>query len=132
MRLLDANVLLRWLLRDDKPQTDAVERFLRHALAAREELLVSDLAMAELVWVMEGQDINASIIVRLLRTALNDHRIEFENRERLLTALTLYEAHGVDFIDAYQAGLAQERDLEAVVSFDRDFDRLPVARVEPR
>jgi len=54
-----------------------------------------------------------------------------EHRQRLLTAVGLYEQHQVDFIDAYQATLAQEKHFQAVVSLDRDYAKLPVFHIDP-
>jgi predicted nucleic-acid-binding protein len=126
LRLLDTNVILRWLLDDDEIQSRAADKFIQRAFREKQKLLLSDLTVAELVWVMEGKGMIPEAVTHLLRAALEDHRLEFENRERLLAALAWYSAHEVDFIDAYQAALAQEKKLEAVVSFDRDFSRLPV------
>jgi predicted nucleic-acid-binding protein len=127
MRLLDTNILLRLFLEDDKPQVAAVEKLLERALRDKKTFFVADLAVAEMVWVLEkSQGFPPAVIAGVLRSALDDRQLHFENRDRLLSALTLYEYHGVDFIDAYQAALVQEKKLESVISFDHDFSRLPV------
>jgi predicted nucleic-acid-binding protein len=131
MKLLDTNVLLRWLLRDDKPQAEAVDKFLRAAFRIKDSLFVADLALAEIVWVLEGNETPLAQIARIIRSILNKPEIQCENRERLLAAITLYEAHQVDFIDACQAALVQEKRMDAVVSFDRDFAKLPVVHLNP-
>ena len=131
MKLLDTNILLRWLLGDDKPQAEAVDKFLRHAFQLKDPLFVSDLAVAEMVWVLEGRKVPGPEIARVIRSALNKQDIHFEHRQRLLAAILLYEAHHVDYIDAYQAALVQEKHMQAVVSFDRDFAKLPVVHITP-
>ena len=133
MKLLDANILLRLFLDDDKTQVDAVEKFFHRAFQEKQELFVSDLTVAEIVWVMEKTgSLPPKVIAPILRSALDDSRIHFENRERLLAALALYESRSVDFIDAYQASLFQEKKLESVVSFDHDFSKLPVRWENPK
>jgi len=131
MKLLDTNILLRWLLRDDKSQTEAVDKFLRNSFRIRDGLFVADLAFAEIVWVLEGNETPLAQIAHIVRSILNKPEIECENRDRLFAAIALYEAHHVDFIDAYQAALVQEKRMEAVVSFDRDFAKLPVVHLNP-
>ena len=55
MRLLDTNVILRWLLDDDEIQSRAADKFIQRAFREKQKLLLSDLTVAELVWVMEGK-----------------------------------------------------------------------------
>jgi predicted nucleic-acid-binding protein len=127
VRLLDTNVLLRLLLGDDQRQAEVVEKLLQRGFLEKKKFFVADLAMAEIVWILEKQQsLTAKVVSQILRSMLDDERIHFENRERLLSALALHEYHRVDFIDAYQAALVQEKKLESVVSYDQDFARLPV------
>ena len=54
-----------------------------------------------------------------------------DGRRCIARASIVYERSNVDFGDAYIAALALESDGQ-VISFDRDFDRIPgVTRVEP-
>ncbi len=132
MKLVDTNILLRLFLGDDPGQTDAVERLFRKAFQEKTKLFVSDMAIAEIVWFLEKREsLPEEVIAGVLRSALDDERLHFENRERLGAALALYEYHGVDFIDAYQAALVQEKKLESIISFDHDFSRLPVKWENP-
>ncbi len=132
MQLVDTNVLLRLFLEDDPAQAEAVRKLFLGAFQEKRKLFVSDMAVAEIVWFLgKKESLPPSVISGVLRPALDDERLYFENRERLSAALALYEYHDVDFIDAYQAALVQEKKLESVVSFDRDFSRLPVKWVNP-
>jgi len=131
VKLLDTNVLLRWLLEDDPDQVAAVERLFRRADRTGERFFLSDLALAEINWVLLKAGKSAGVVARILAALVEDSRFEFEDRERLLTAVALYEAREVDFIDAYQATIVQRKYLEGVVSFDRYFERLPVPWEEP-
>jgi predicted nucleic-acid-binding protein len=131
VRLLDTNVILRWLLGDDAAQVAAVDRLFRRAERDGERFYLSDLVLAEINWVLLGMGKEPGVVARILATLVEDPRFEFDDRARLLTAVTLYEARGVDFIDAYQAALSQHKGLAGVVSFDRHFERLPVVWTKP-
>ena len=131
MKLLDTNILLRLLLDDDPAQVRAVEKFLRSSLRIKDDLYVSDLSVAEMVWVLEGQNIPLPAVAQAIREILQRQGIHFEHRQRLMTAIALYETHRVDFIDAYQAALVQEKHFQAIVSFDRDYAKLPVTHIDP-
>jgi predicted nucleic-acid-binding protein len=132
MQLIDTNILLRLFLNDDEAQVETVEKLLMKGFREKKKFFVSDLAVAEIVWVMEKQYLlPPQVIAVYLRSALDDEKFNFENQERLLAGLSFYELHEVDFIDAYQAALVQEKGLEAVVSFDKDFSYLPVKWINP-
>lgn len=134
MRLLDTNVVLRWLLDDDKEKSAAFARLLRHAASAGTKTLsMPDIAVAELVWVLESfYEVPRPRIAELVRKLLATDSILFDRHARLFEAITLYEEHNVDYLDAYLAATAREEGLEAVLSYDRDFDKIPgVKRIEP-
>ncbi len=132
MQLIDTNVLLRLFLEDDKRQAHAVQELFQKTFHDKKKLFVPDMAIAEIVWFLEKKEgLSSPVIATILRFALEDERMVFENQQRLLVATAFYEQHSVDFIDAYQAALVQEKGLEAVVSFDKDFSRLPVRWIKP-
>jgi predicted nucleic-acid-binding protein len=132
MITIDTNVFLRWLLDDDKRKSEATTRLLKRAEKGEVEIWVPDLVIAEIAWVLRSfYKIRPHAVAEMIEPVVNAPMIDFENRDRLRQAVALYHAHQVDFTDCYIAAAAAERGLESVVSYDRDFDRLPVKRVEP-
>ena len=128
----DANIFVSWLVEDDKAKADAVARLLKESEEAGRQLWVSDLVMAEVVWVLQRlYRIKPALVAEMVEPLLDAPMLEFENRERLMRAVTLYGNHGVDFADCYTAAAVAERKLEGVLSYDRDFDRLAIKRMEP-
>lgn len=132
MIAVDANLFLRWLVEDDKSKADAFARLIKKTQKAGEFLWVSDLTIAELVWVLESYyRIPIQEITGHIESLLDMPVFVFENRDRLLRSMELYRAHQVDFIDCYIAAAALDRGLDAVASYDQDFDRLPIKRIQP-
>ncbi|MEX1046846.1 MAG: PIN domain-containing protein [Actinomycetota bacterium] len=126
--LIDTNVLLRHLLGGPPKQAKRATAFLRSATG----LYCPDVVFAELLFALTKtfrlpRAAAAAASGSVLRTA----SIRVDSRRRLLAALNLFSAYPISFVDAYVAALAQE-DGAAVVSFDKDFDRIPeIERVEP-
>ena len=52
MIALDTNVLVRFLVEDDKAQTAAAVALVKRAVAADEGLFVTDIVLCEVVWVL--------------------------------------------------------------------------------
>ena len=133
MKLLDTNVILRWLLDDDKRKADSFSRLLHNAVSRKEQLFISDIGIAEIVWVLESHyKLTVESVGQIVRNLLSTEGLIFENRDRLYDSVALYENHNIDFIDGYLSAVSKEKQLEAILSYDRDFDKVPgVKRLEP-
>jgi len=125
--LLDTNILVRHLTGEPPAQARRAT-----ALLAGDELVLSDLVLAELVYVLESyyerprdEVANAARALLALPSVASDH-------ELLLRAVELYEAERLDFADAYLCAAAEISGIGMVASLDRRIDRVAsVRRLEP-
>ncbi len=129
MKLLDTNVVIRFLTKDDARKAARVRSLL---LESGEELFLSDVALAEIVWVLESayQLSHAEIAERLL-PLVTSPRISYADRNILQQALALFSMYDVDYIDAYHTALGRATDIPLIYSYDSDFNKLKYERVEP-
>ena len=132
MIAVDSNIFMRWLLNDDKEQADAIAALVRKFEKGGERLWASDTVIAEVVWVLESvYDVSPKDVSQYIESLLDVQTFEFENRERLLRAVELYRAHSVDFIDCYIVASAKDKGISTVVSYDRDFRKMPIKAIRP-
>jgi predicted nucleic-acid-binding protein len=118
---LDTNILVRLLTRDDPEQVRAAIRAIRGR-----RLWMSKTVLLETEWVLRyTYDLSASAIHASLRRLLGLARLEVEDRECVLVALSWY-AQGLDFADALH--LASSREAELFLSLDHGLAR-GVARI---
>lgn len=103
------------------------------ALAGDEQLLLSDLVLAECVYVLESfYEVGRARVATLMRSAIALASIEVVDASLLLRALEIYELHRIDFAEAYLVANAESTGVGRVLSFDRTIDRVQsVSRVEP-
>jgi predicted nucleic-acid-binding protein len=103
------------------------------ALAGEEQLLLSDLVLAECVYVLESfYELERARVATLMRSAIALASIEVLDASLLLRALEVYELHRIDFAEAYLVASAESTGVGRVLSFDRMIDRLQsVSRIEP-
>ena len=128
----DSNIFLRWLVADDKAKADAVGEYFKKAEKTGEPIWVADLVMGEVVWVLQRfYELRPSEVADLVGPLLKAPMLSFENRDRLMESLELFRMHGVDFTDCYIAASAREKVCGGVLSYDKDFAKLPVTRLEP-
>lgn len=127
--LLDTNVLVRHLTGDPPGQARRATALLR----ARHELILTDLILAEMVYVLESFYERPRLeISELIRALLALPSIAVVDHDLLLRAAELYEVVRLDFAEAYVAALAELSDVNRVASFDRQIDRVKtIKRVEP-
>lgn len=132
MIAVDSNIFMRWLLNDDKEQADAIAALVRKFEKGGERLWASDTVIAEVVWVLESvYDVSPKDVSQYIESLLDVQTFEFENRERLLRAVELYRAHQVDFIDCYIVASAKDKGIATVLSYDRDFRKMPIKAIRP-
>jgi predicted nucleic-acid-binding protein len=126
---LDTNVLIRHLTGDPP---DMAERATA-ALSSAEQLLLTDLVLAECVYVLESfYEVERTQVAELMRAAIALPSIEVINVSLLLRALEVYEIDRLDFAEAYLVASAEVTGVDAILSFDRSIDRVQTtSRIEP-
>ncbi len=134
MRLLDTNILIRYLTNDHPKLASRCEALFEKISNGKEKVMLNHLVIAEAVWVLEGQyhypeEKIAEILLRLVNTP----HIEIIDKEIIIATFSIWQlAHfKVDYIDAYNAACVTSKKLNGIYSYDADFDRLNILRQEP-
>jgi predicted nucleic acid-binding protein len=122
---VDTNVLVRHLTGDPPEQAARATRLLSRA----EVLLLTDLVVAEVVYVLESfYEAPRPRVAELVRAIIAFPAIGVADGSLLLRALEVYEVYRLDFADAYLVAQAETSGVSAVVSFDKAIDRVPTVR----
>jgi predicted nucleic-acid-binding protein len=102
-------------------------------LDAPEDLLLTDLVLAECVYVLESfYEVARVRIAELMRSAIALPSIKTVDPASLLRALEIYEVERVDFAEAYLVAQAEATGVGEIISFDRSIDKIKsVSRREP-
>jgi predicted nucleic acid-binding protein len=126
---VDTNVLVRHLVGDPPSLAARATAYLRSA----SELLVTDLVVAETVYVLESfTEVDRRAIAAAMRSLVALDSVVVVDGALLLRAIEVYELDRLDFAEAYLVACAESSGVDAVASFDRSIDRVgTVARIEP-
>lgn len=126
---VDTNVLIRHFT-GDPPRAAARAT---EALASAERLLLTDVVLAECVYVLESfYEVGRARVAELMRAAIAFRSIETLDPATLLRALETYELDRLDFAEAYLVAQAEATGVGAILSSDRSIDRVEtVDRREP-
>ena len=138
MRFLDTNIFLRHLTQDDPRK--AIKCGVLLAAVARGEMQAwtTDLAVAELVFVLGSKRRNGYGYTREqirdgLLPLLMLPNLQIPSKRLYPRIFELYIQHDIDFIDAVHAALIELHSPPELYSYDTDFDQIgdSVVRFEP-
>lgn len=127
--LLDTNVLVRHLTGDPPEQAARATSF----LSEKQDLVVPDLVIAEMVYVLESVYGAARLTVAAaVRSVLTFDSIHVADEQLLLRTVEVYELGRLHFAESYLVAMAERSGIGTIASFDRSIDRVAtVRRVEP-
>lgn len=126
---VDTNILVRHFTGDPADLAARATRF----LAAERDLLVTDLIVAETVYVLESfYQAPRSQVAEAMRSLIAFDSVVVVDPALLRRAIEVYETDRLDFAEAYLVACAESTEIGRVVSFDQAIDRVDtVERVEP-
>lgn len=129
---LDTNILVRHVTRDVPEQADRATAYLLAIERGERRVHFTETVVFETVYVLSVHyGIPRSAIRDAILPILDLSGMLLPGKRRFHDIFALYVERNVPFADAYHAVTARHMDLP-VLSFDRDFDRIPgIERVEP-
>jgi len=127
--IIDTNVLVRHLT-GDPPEMAARATA---CLETESELLLTDLIVAETVYVLESfYQAPRSQVAEAMRSLIAFDSMVCVDPALLLRAIEVYETDRIDFAEAYLVACAESTGISTVASFDRSIDRVnTIERIEP-
>lgn len=130
---LDTNIFLRFLINDDKKAHEACSTLFVLIEEKKLKVVTSSLVFAEIVWVLQSFYKFPKAEVHTALKAFTALGMSYEEKTNIPVAVDLHASHSVKFVDAM---LASHPSLQngkmTILSYDKDFDKLGVKRVEPQ
>lgn len=118
---LDTNVLVRYLVQDDKAQAAAATRLIEGG----DTFLINTIVLCELVWVLEScYGIKRKGIHQVIEKILSTRQLAVENSDLAWKALDDFIHTEADFSDCLLGIINQTQGCKHTVSFDRDTKKL--------
>ncbi|MEX2254450.1 MAG: PIN domain-containing protein [Acidimicrobiia bacterium] len=126
---VDTNILVRHLTGDPAEMAARATAYLE----LEAELLLTDLVVAETVYVLESfYEAPRDQVAEAIRSLLAFDSVLCVDPALLLRAVEVYETERIDFAEAYLVACAETTGVNKVASFDRSLDRVgTIDRLEP-
>lgn len=130
---LDTNIFLRHLLADHPDQSPRATAFLARVERGEVRVHTAQLVVFETVFTLERTYKRAKAdIAAALLPLIELPGIFLPGKRLFRAAFDLYVHHNLPFADAYFAAWMRHKGVSEIVTFDRDFDRIPgIIRREP-
>ena len=137
MRFLDANVILRYLTRDDAAKAQACYELFQRVQRGEEELAACEAIVVEVVYVLSSPRLPYRLDPEQIRARLLPilelRGLKLPHKRVCLRALEVYASTpALDFEDALAVAHMEQLGITRIVGYDRDFDRVAgFRRTEP-
>jgi len=130
---LDTNVLLRHLLHDVPGQSERASTYIAEIEHGSRKVRLADTIILEAVFVLQRTyKVPKQEIAKALLSLIDLPGMILPRKRLFRAAFAYYADLNISFGDAYHAALMESLHIDEVLSFDRDFDRVPgVRRLEP-
>ena len=123
--VLDTNVLVRFLVKDDDRQADAVYRIFKNAELDKDVLFVPLLVVMETLWVLDAvYQVERAEILNAISDLMAMPILKFEGQSALRRFLLLARDSHVDLADILIAAAARLSGCEKVLTFDKKASKL--------
>ena len=120
MIALDTNVLVRFLVEDDKAQSAKAAKLVERAAARDETLFVSDVVICETVWVLlSAYEVSRAEVGDILGQLFRATHLSLRDVDGLMRALEAFVAGKGDYADYVIKQHARAAGCDNVVTFDR-------------
>ena len=119
MIALDTNVLVRYIVQDDKTQARQASKVIE-GLTPDRPAFISCIVLCEINWVLRtAYKIAKSECVETIKNILSVAVFDIERLEPCLAALRQYEAGQADFSDYLIQNIAKQEGYDTVLTFDK-------------
>jgi len=131
---IDTNVFLRTLIKEDKNTFNDCLAFFEKVKNNKCKAVTASIVIAEVVWtLLSFYKVSKSEVIMAVNSIKNMRGLSIIDGYDIKTALQLFEDKNVKFIDCMIASTKSvSKDKITIVSFDKDFDKLGIARKEPK
>ena len=135
MKFLDANIILRYLTRDDPKKAENCYELFQKVKRGEIELTTCEAVIAEVIYVLSSHslyNLPRDEICSLLLPIINLYGLKLPQKRLYVRALDIYASKNIDFEDASSVAHMEKRQIKEIYSYDSDFDKLEeLRRLEP-
>ncbi len=114
---IDTNVLIRYLVGDDRKQSERASALLE----SHSKVYINQIVLCEMVWVLIGAyKFSKNAVIDTLEKILMTEAFEIETQQEIWDALSDYKTSPADFADCLIGRKNKANGCSSTFSFDKD------------
>ena len=119
-KLVDANVILRYLLRDDEPLFQEASEILEKVRTGQEKMIILESVLTECAYVLlKVYDVDKSSIAEKLTGLLYYKGVTNLDKQDLIDAMNLFDQTRLSFVDCLLCAKSRNHAMP-IVTFDKE------------
>ena len=123
---IDTNILVRYIVADDKRQAKIAAQILEHRCTEDQPAYVTSIALVELFWTLRRlYRLSREEMETTLRGLLRAKELHFEHPDEVHYAVNAYTLQGADFADALLGAIGEANGCSTTLTFDKNAADLP-------
>jgi len=132
MNQIDTNVIVRFLTADDNPKFKGVYQLFKRLESNQERVEIKPLVFFQTIFVLKSfYKVEKEKIAYLMGLILELPGIFMEKKAVYRRTIEIFGKENLDVVDCYLLACA-ENDQDAILySYDKNFDRYGIRRIEP-
>lgn len=124
MVLVDANIVLRFLLKDNKELFSKAKEIFLKAEKGDQKIYLDEIVIAEVVWTLSSfYKIKKTDIADKLEQIISQDWTVNPRKGLIMEALNLFKAKNLSFIDCWLAVVSKKQEL-TLETFDKNLKKL--------
>lgn len=124
-KLIDANIILRLLIKDNQEHRDIASQYFKELWAWAYIGVITPIILSECRYVMKSfYKITNQRIAQMLYITIHHPNIELEEKEECMLTLKLLEETSLDFADCYLLAKNTKKKYHWILTFDTKLTKL--------
>ena len=130
---LDTNIFLRIIIKEDENSFLECTNLIKLIESGKVIAKTSSIVLSEVVWTMRSYyKLSKEDVLEAVQSILTLRNLKMIDSYEIEIALELYRNNNVKFIDTLIASIPDIKNNKLlIISYDKDFDKLPVKRINP-
>jgi predicted nucleic-acid-binding protein len=131
-RLLDTNVLIRFLTTDKNKKFKGVFQFFQNIEKGKIVTELKLIVLFQTIFVLKSYYKVPKIeIAEAIQDILKLKGLRIKEKRIVQRAVEIWKLNNIEIVDAYLIGCLEKDSNNALYSYDKDFDKFGINRIEP-
>ena len=130
--LIDTNVLIRFLTNDNNPKYKTLYAFFESLERGDTRVELKLIVLFQTAFVLKSYyKVPKERIAEALTTIVRFKGIKIKDKKIIARMLGLWQTNNIEIVDCYLIACLEKDKQNILYSYDRDFDRYNIQRIEP-